>query len=230
MEDKIVREIKELLETFDGEIFDLCYKLISENENLPEVFQYACENFTALPKEKKVKIDTYFSPVEINELESVLGDIVNGLIKSTIKKCNFGLVTKEDFYSALWEGYSTNFSTVKEKAFAFYYTLIDRRIPYQYLGKPLSIDDDKFKELIETNRLIIKKIEYIKNSAYQQKTENASLVLNCLNETLDFESKVVVLARAIDILCVKRTPVNVGVEDLIRQIDEKIAELEKEED
>ena len=221
-------DIKELLKTFNGEIYDLCYKLIEENGNILEVFQYTCENLLTVPEKREIVIEKYFSSSEINEYESVFGDSVNGILNSTIKKCDYGLIQPEGFYSALWQGYCTNFESIKERAFAFYYTLIDSKIPYLYLGKPLNMDNDGFKVLLEKNKQSIKKIEYISKAGLKQKTEKVSLVLHCLDEIEEFESKVVVLACALDILSTKTTPRNFDIDHLIQQIDRRIEELEQE--
>ncbi len=220
--------LKELIENFDGEIYDLCYKLTVENEHIEEVFQYVCENLLKMPEEKSIVIEKQFTEEEIEWYKSIYGDNVNGILKSTIKKCDYGIISEADFYSSLWESFCANFTSEKEKAFAFYYTLVDSKIPYQYVGKPLSMDNEKFKRILDENNESVEKIKYIFKSNYIQRTEQASLILNCLEKIDDFEARTVLLARAFGLQDEKRK--SVDIDDLIKKIDRKIAELEQEEE
>lgn len=216
-----MEKVKEIVNNFDGEIYDLCYELLDDGESAT-VFEYVCKCFSMRNKEKSIVIKSHFSETEIEEYESIYGDIVNGLLNTTIKKCNFGIINPDDFYKTLWSSFCTNFSTQKELAFAFYYTLINRTIPYQYLGKPISMSNERFKEMIEKNKQSIEKVKYIAKSQYGQRTEEASLLLNCLSEIDDFESKTVVLAQAILLLNRVSTPRPLDIDELIQRIDEKI--------
>ncbi len=226
-----MEDILKLIKQYDGEIYNLCYKILKENEQHIEVFQYVCENLLEKSENPQIKIEEYFTKEEIDEYESMYGDIVNGLIRSTIKRCDYGIIRPEDFYKNLWEGYAVNMLSLKELAFAFYYTIIDKKIPYIYIGKPLSMEQAKFKEIIKENRDHLKKIEYIFNSSYQQKTEIASLILQCIGNVDDYESKVVVLARALDMNATKRKMGgSISIESMIQAIDRKIEELEQSEE
>ena len=222
-------EITKLLEAFDGELYDLCFELIEKSDNKVEAFEYTCRNLLELPQNKEIEIKQYFSSEEIVEYKSLYSDSVDGILNSVIKRCDYGLAKPEEFYQILWRSYCSIFSSDKELAFAFYYTLIDKRIPYQYLGKPLSMENKRFMELIEANQENLQKIEYIRMSGYKQRTETASLLLHCLDGITDYESKVVVLAQALVALASKSRVKEADIEEFIRQIDKKIAELEKDE-
>ncbi|MBQ4517684.1 MAG: hypothetical protein II997_03755 [Clostridia bacterium] len=231
-----MEEIKKLLDTFDGELYNLCYELLEKYEKSQEIFEFVCKNYDAsdednpIVEDDSLSIKEYFTEDEIEEYESIYGDIVDGLLYSNIKKCNLGLIEEKNFYKTLWESYCTNFSTIKERAFAFFYTIIDNSIPYVYLGKPLSMSDQRFKDLLDKNKANIEKIKFILKSSYSQRTERASLLLNCLNEIDDYESKVVVLSKAISLFNKERPVVTpTVVEDLLKRIDEKIKELEESE-
>lgn len=227
-----MEKIKKLLEEFDGTIYNLCYEILISHENQVATFEYVCKNLFEFPKNKTAQIKEYFSESEIQEYESIYGDTVKGLINTNIKKCNFGTIAAEDFYKTLWESYCTMFQTEKEKAFAFYYTVSSKTIPYQYLGKPLSMGNDQFRTLAEKNKESIDKVKYIKRSCYGQKTERASLLLNCINAIEDYESKVVVLSHALSILGQSSMNLFSDAKDidlLIQRIDKKIEELETEE-
>lgn len=221
-------EIKRLLDNFTGEIYNLCYEILITSENQVAAFEYVCKNLFEYPKNGTIQVKEYFSEEELEEYESIYGDTIKGLLNANIKKCDFGIVVAEDFYKSLWEIYCTVFPTEKGRAFAFYYTIRSKSIPYQYIGKPLSMSNEQFRTLTEQNKTSIDKIKYIKASRYGQRTERASLLLNCLNEIEDFDSKVVVLAHALSILEQNHRSFLADKKDidtLIKQLDKKIEEL-----
>ncbi len=223
-------KLKNLLQNFNGEIYDLCYEILEISEDQATAFEYVCKNLIELPENRTIQIAEYFSKDELEEFESLYEDTVKGLLNANIKKCNYGVIEVKDFYRSLWEIYCTMFSTQKEKAYAFYCTVRSKSIPYQYMGKPIAMSNEQFQELTVQNKGIIDKIKTIGRSGYSQRTERASLLLNCINEVKDFESKVVVLAHALSILGPRiGLPNEHQVVDLLmHQIDKKIEELEAE--
>lgn len=114
----------------------------------------------------------------------------------------------------------------KEKAFAFYYTIIDKKIPYTYIGKPLNIEKEEFKELLEMNQDLLDKMAYIHALPYKQKTEIASLILQCLDQVDNYESKVIGLAYILNLFSKKTSKATLDVDRMIREIDRRIEELE----
>lgn len=225
-----MEELKKLMENYSGATYDFCYDVLQKYGDKEEVFEYVCSNFLGKPQNGTIQTGTYFTELEIDEYKAIYGDLVDGFLHSTIKKCNVGLIDSRNFYKSLWEVYCSNFKTSKEKAFAFYYTIIDPMIPYQFLGKPVSMSNDKFKELTEKNREIINKIKYIEKSQYSQRTERASLLLNCLETADSFEDKTVILAHGISLLGKQPLPRSAELDHIIEQINKKIVELQESED
>lgn len=223
-----MEELNNLLSGFTGEIYNLCFEILERFGDDESVFEFVCKTFTGRPKNGTIVIEEYFSEEEIDEYESVNGDTVDGILNSTIKKCNLGLIPVSDFYKVLWGALCAYFSTPKEKAFAFYYVLIDSTIPFQYLGKPVSMSNERFREMVKKNKESIEKVKYIIKSGYSQRTERASLLLNCLNEIDDFESKAVVLAQAIPLFNKSPSVGQLDLDTLIQQIDKKLEELEEQ--
>ena len=223
--------IKNLIENFRGEIYDLCFEILKNASKQEEVFEYTCKNLLEKPQNGTVDIQKYFTQEERDSYESLYGSTVDALIKTSMKKCNLGIVSEDLFYFDLWQSFCKNFTTDKELAFAFYYTVIDKAIPYQYLGKTISMSNDRFRKLSEENMLFIEKIKYIKRNHLTQRTEDASLILNCLDEIEDREAKVVVLVHAISILGSRTMPFSEeNIDGLIQKIDQKIKELEAEQE
>lgn len=222
-----MKGIKNIINNFEGEVYDLCYKLLKDDERHNIIFEYVCLNLLELPKNPTLQIEKYFTDEEINEYRLLYGDLINGLIRSTIKRCDYGTLRPEEFYTNLWESYCVNLSTLKERAFAFYYTLVDKRIPYIYIGKPMSMEQSRYQKLIEENKETLNRVAYIFKSAYSQKTEVASLILQCLDGIDDFEVKVIALIRAMELHSNNRKINNVNVGELLKEIDKKIRELEQ---
>lgn len=227
----IMDKIFDLLRSFQGEVYDFCYEVLKIAQDHKEAFAYVCRNFSEPPEHGTIEIPSYFAEDEIETYVTLYGSTVNGLIKMSMKKCDLGIICPESFYSDLWDSFCKNFSSNKELAFAFYYTIIDSAIPYQYLGKTLSMSNEQFQKLTEENKPLIEKILYIKKNRHAQRTEEASLLLNCLDEIENREVKIVVLAHAITILGSGRFPMGRReLDSIIREIDEKIKELESKED
>ena len=224
------KELEYLWGTFSGEIWDFCYEVLDRFGENKTVFEYACVHFVKRSRGGNAPIKQHFSEGECDEYKSIYGDTVDGLLNSCVKKCNLGLIPSEKFYEILWASFCSNFTTRKEKAFAFYYTLIDPIIPYQYLGKTLTMSNEQFKEISKKNEFFIDNIRYIIKSGYTQRTERASLLLNCLDKIGDYESKVVVLSHAITIFNQSRSINSSGLDILIEALDKKIAEMESEDE
>lgn len=223
-----MKEVKNIINNFEGEVYDLCYKLLEDEANEKVVFEYVCLNLLELPENTTIHIKKYFTEEEINEYKLLYGDLINGLIRSTIKRCDYGMLQPKEFYNNLWQSYCVNFTTLKEKAFAFYYTLIDKRIPYIYIGKPLSMEQSRYEKLVDENEEILNKINYIFKSAYLQKTEMSSLILQCLDNIDDFEIKVIALIRALELYSNNRKMNNINIGDLIEKINKKISESQQD--
>lgn len=223
--------IKNLIDNFKGEIYNLCFEILKDSENKEVAFEYTCKNLLKKPENETIDIQEYFTPEEVDSYTSIYSSTIDGLIRMSIKKCNLGIIDENLFYFDLWESFCKNFTTDKELAFAFYYTVIDRAIPYQYLGKTISMSNERFQQISEENKLFIEKIKYIKRTYLTQRTEEASLVLNCLDKIEDHEAKVVVLVHAISILNLKPLSLDgENIDSLIQKIDQKIKELEAEQE
>ena len=93
------------------------------------------------------------------------------------------------------------------KTFAFYYILIDRRIPYFELTEGYLMENDAFKRLYHDYAEEVCKIRYILSTDMKQKTERASLVLKELGIDIpdgdasteivaEYEKKLIIMVEA----------------------------------
>lgn len=219
------KKIEQLIKNYDGEIYDLCYKLIVESGDFKNDFQYVCENIELKNEQKTNKIEEYFQETEIELLKKIYANVVDGLITQNISKANYGIVKPEQFYTMLWEDVCRNFKEIKELAFALYWIVIDKRIPYVYIGTPLSMDNDEFKEISKANIDSIEKIKYVLRAGYSQRTEEASILLKVITDIPNYKDQVVVFTYLISFLQETREK-NKILTDLL----EKIAEIIEEDD
>lgn len=217
------KKIEQLIKNYDGEIYDLCYKIIVESEDFEKDFQYVCENFELKNKQKTIKIEEYFQETEIELMKKIYANVVDGLIAQNISKVNYGIVKPEQFYVMLWEDVCRNFKETKELAFALYWIVIDKRIPYIYIGTPLSMDDDEFKDISKANKDNIKKIEYVLRAGYLQRTEEASMLLKIITDIENYRDQVVVFTYLISFLQETREKSQL-LTDLLKKMVEKMEE------
>ncbi|MCM1234238.1 MAG: hypothetical protein NC489_29390 [Ruminococcus flavefaciens] len=192
--------LEKLILHFDGEIYNLCYKIIIESRELEGDFKYLCENLVALPQERTIKIDAYISTEEREFIVKIYSNRIEGILSEVINKVNYGILDQNIFYSELYKNLMENFSDKKELAVAFELILRDSRIPFVFLGKPLTMNKEDYKEYIEKNEENINKLIYILRMNFSQKTEESSVLLNFIDSIEDYKDKVVVFAQLIDVL------------------------------
>lgn len=217
--------LNELIMHFDGEIYNLCYKIINESKQLEDDFQYLCENLLKLPQEKSIGIDTYLTEEEYMFIRKIYDGRIEGILSEVINKVNYGVLEQSKFYSELYKKLIEGFSEKKELAVAFERVLSDSRIPFVYLGKPLTMNQKDYRECIEKNEGNINKLMYILKIDYSQKTEEASVLLNFLESIENYNDRVVVLAQMIDIL--KRGGMASILKDLIMRAQDEEDDEEK---
>lgn len=200
-------KIDELLKKFSGRIIDLCYEIvdgIKENdfEEQVDIVGYFCETFGTVKSEKTLEIPSHVSDKTLENLEELYGKYVDELLETTLKKAYNMEMNNTSFYQLLWGNIvkADMFGEVKEKTFALYYIVIDRKIPYFLLKKGMRMDDDTFKKYSEKNLDVIKKIRFILFNSFSQKTEEASIILDEIVGLDSYEDRVVVLVSILEML------------------------------
>lgn len=200
-----------LLKTWDGEFEDLSFVLYSmlkeETEiNRIQCFQLICENVGDIDSDRSVKIKPYFVEGEVEKLKKLYGKYIDETINSVRKKVIYQKLTSNEFYSLLWNMIFENsmLTSDKERAFGLLWILADDGIPYYELGKPLSMENDEYKEIIENNRKSVDRIMYILSIPFEQKTEVASMILQEL-ENKEYKVQAVLLSQALAVYSKKGT-------------------------
>ena len=179
----------DFLKNVEGQTFDICaelYKMISASEPTQQdkLFQYVCITFGTIKSNEKFSVPISPFSAQKERLEEQYGDVVNSIIKTFIQQNS----EENDFYHSVWLmiNESLLFDTEAKRAFAFYYTLIDKRIPYFKIDETLlySMSNERFSELRQKTAHDRQRIRFIIRSAISQKTERAAILLNELGITI----------------------------------------------
>ena len=197
--------LQELISHYDGELYNLLYKIVCESKDLPAEFQYVCEHLIKDETDKTISVPQEISESEYDTIINLYGDSIEGILNSVIKTAIYGIIDEKSFYEVLCKKYRATVETDKELAIALELALKDDRIPFVYLGRPLSMEQEEYKERVDNNRASIKKVRYALETDYSQKTEVASAILNVLESISDYEDRVVVLSQLVAIMSNAKT-------------------------
>lgn len=206
------KEIKKFLCSVDASAFSICAKLYeiineSETEAQAKLFEKAATLYGEIESNESLKVSS--SPYESQEksLEKQYGALVNSFIEFYIGQ----YFNNDIFYSKLWETIQSDlfFPDDAAKIFAFYYILIDKRIPYFELIPGYQMSNTSYKALRQKHAEELRKIRYINSVQFDQKTEHASLILNELGISIpesdaavevinNYEKMLIIMAEAIN--------------------------------
>jgi hypothetical protein len=167
-----------------------------------QVVQRLSEIFGKVKSDRSRILVGCVSEDELEVFQDSYGKYIDELLLAVLKKAyNLGL-EKEDFYDLLWKTViNTNFfNSIKERAFALYYMVIDRRLPYYPLEKGMLMEGQIFRKILKQNEETINRIKFILYLQFSQKTEEASLILKELVKLTSIEDQVIVLAAMLDIM------------------------------
>lgn len=199
------REVKEnidrILKKGSGTLINRCfaiYNIIEESGGeFGESLKYVFENHGFIESDKTDQPLFEISKNEQEELENSYGDIVNGIIKAFIKR---KYESEIEFYEELWKTItSALFNDAKAKAFALYYALIDKRLPYYVVGDGLKMKNSEFIERQHNLVEQIRKLKFIlfNDDLFEQKTQKATLLLDIINSAEDINDRVVLFTYVI---------------------------------
>lgn len=172
-------------------------KIMSVPGREPELLEFALEQYEQTEPTEDTQLEKIFTRDEKDSYEDTYGKNVDGMLEAFLKK---GLDSKT-FYQELWKGIQENpvLVTDKEKAFAFYFILIDTRIPYFELEPGIEMSNEEYiniqKELSEE----MKRARFILYAPTKQKTERTSRLIHMLDALGDERQKAVFMAQILNI-------------------------------
>lgn len=194
------------LKTVGGTMFDVChrfYDLFLKNESDKIV---ASQKFSLLLCwDRQTDKTNMLSPIHSKEtyLEKLdaIKDTINTILGNLIKE-KFDV---SDFYKKLWDEITrrTIFATDLDTVAAIIYLCNSDRIPYYKLDDGLKMENEDFVDIVRSNLEPFKKMIFILNVGFEQRTEIASLLLKVLDDVKDYKAKVVLFANLIG-YCARR--------------------------
>lgn len=199
--DTIKIQMNKILSTTDNDGINVCYIVFnlicqSDKTDQPILFEYFCNIYGTIDSNEEKPVPKEITSQELVILKNHLKDFVNGKLQSTINRD----LEETLFYKNIWDFITDtiNFSNNKEMAFALYWIVIDRKIPYFRLSGTLRMSNEEFSSAQDKLIRSIQKIRYILASDFDQKTEKAYHLLQELdlyNESPNH--KAVLMARII---------------------------------
>ena len=110
--------------------------------------------------------------------------------------------SEKDFYTDLWNYISKSPILPNDKArvVALFNCAIDKRLPYFKLDyeQVLSMENEEYKAVADQiGESTFSKMEYILNAEFEQKTEQASLIVQMMDGIKDYRQRCVFMARLV---------------------------------
>ena len=199
---KLEQELKTRFSKYSGTSFNVSidvYKFIATApfEEQANLFKMACNCFSIDDSDHTLVVeDLGITKEKKNELKSNCGETINALLKNYLSKAVSKNISEEDFYRGLWNNIVNNslFQKEEEKWFATYYILIDSRIPFFEIQKGLEMSNEKFVALIKECKQDIQKIKFVMSYEFDQRTMEASNLLDIILAQNTYEKKAIILS------------------------------------
>jgi len=181
--DQLCSEIDTTLALADADKVNISYALLkivekAPPDDQPRLLQHIAENFNDATSSKEIKIDAFISENEKEQLKERYGGLVDKMLEIILAD----RPTPADFYQELHKLLNNPlFREEKTRAFSLYWLLIDKRIPYFQLPQGIRMSDDDWGALSKKLRLPRARIRFILASKFQQRSEEADLLLRELD-------------------------------------------------
>jgi hypothetical protein len=157
----------------------------------PELIKEVSEKYGNIESSEKRPVPEIISEAEKTALKARYGGTVNAMLDALIKSN----LPQDAFYSGIYSLIQNPFyKTDQARIFSLYYILIDKRIPYFQLPEGLRMSDEEYKNRLQRNETIVKRLKFILSCQFQQRTEEADLVLKAIDQAKN-EDRVVILAQ-----------------------------------
>lgn len=185
-----VDQLSDFLSTANGSAFNICaglYNIILSAEEIQHaaLFERAINLYEDIDSAETIKIPVSPYDGQKKMLKEKYGDIVNSFIEFFVSQKD----SIEKFYANMWKSIQndTFFPTEASKVFAFYYVVIDSRVPYFELDQGYGMSNESYRKLRKKHATLLKKVRYILNAEFEQKTEQASILLQELGVAMPSE-------------------------------------------
>lgn len=174
------------------------YKVIlnSDVEEQPKLLKEFIRGFKNPKRIENLDIPEVFD----DDLERAYKKRYQRIIDGRLEELLHAGLSKDAFYVSLAKYIMTDENLLDDgaRAFALFNCCIDKRLPYACvdLSKGLSMDQDDYSRYLDELEDDIERINYILNANLAQKTQEASLVLQELDNCDDYKKRTMLLTAA----------------------------------
>ena len=211
---EFIQEVESFLRTCSGHVLDICYSLLkileSHRDYSASGLKFFLTRYEDIDTDKSKPVDPVFKIAQVEIFEKKFGDVINKFIDEKAES-----KTQVDlFYVSLWDEIlnGEKFTSEEEKAFAIYLALRNPRIPFFDLEDGLLMSDETYANTFRENFESVQKIRYILATRFDQKTQQASLLLDVL-DTISKESRAVVFTSIIKYITLFSSQITSSLED-----------------
>ena len=178
----------------------VCFQLIKSApvDEHPKLLEEFFVGYKSTPTTGELKLPRTISDEEERKYMMRYGKLVDTHMEE-LQKQN---LSEKDFYTQLWAFICESPVLPNEKAriIALFDCAIDKRLPYFKLDRDrvLSMENEEYQEICkQIGDDTFAKLEFILNGDFDQKTEQASLVVQMMDNMPDYTQRCVFLTRII---------------------------------
>ncbi len=182
--DELQSRVDVVLTQGKGDKINVCYVLFEILERCPDnsrthLLKYLAGVFGEVESSEELDIDQYMedeyiSENEVHSLKRKYGEVVDSMLKVLISENP----PEDKFYEELWNLVNNPLlEGKKSKVFALYWVLIDKRIPYFHLDRGQRMANQDFAAIYAKIQRSRAKVRFILSLDFDQRTEEADLVL-----------------------------------------------------
>lgn len=200
-EERFIKRLTEALRNVKKNKIDVVaevYHLILQEEDRAAAFQYFLENIEDIESAENQEMDVLFAKGNMEKITRDCTRFAEGILDKIIGK----RLDQDEFYRELWEkGIEKNefLSGDEEKIYVLYCIWLDGRIPYFKLETGILMENDRFSEIVKSKEDAIKKLIFIFNSDFSQRTEWGSHLIKILESCETEDEKAVIMAQILSL-------------------------------
>lgn len=193
------REIDTALQLADATPINMAYLALGiiqkgDDPIIPTLLRHLAFEWGEKESTNEVAVDAIITEEQLKRLQESYGGLVDQLLQLLVRS----RPTEEDFYSGIWK-IITNpaLEGDQARAFALYWVLIDKRIPYFQIDEGLRMSGDDWRSLLAKTRLEQKRMRFILYSQFDQANQRADLLLRELDSKMDQPAERIILMASI---------------------------------
>jgi hypothetical protein len=197
--DELRREIDAAIHLTDTSQVNVAYLALliidrADDATKPILLKHLAFEWDDVESTRELTVDTVISAEQLDRLRDEYGGLVDQLLRRLLGR----RPSEEDFYIGIWRILSNpELEETQARAFALYWILIDKLVPYFQIEEGLRMSGDDWRSLITQTRAERARIRFILYSNYDQANQRADLLLRELDANSGEPGKRVILMSSI---------------------------------